>query len=55
MIATDQTREQAVQRTKEHFFDVATGRLRLNLEPEEVDEYIQEEYRRMLVLEGLDH
>lgn len=47
-----ETIDEAIQRTERHILDVSTGRVRLNLTPEELDEYLDEEYRRLCELQA---
>lgn len=38
---------EAIQRSEKHIIDVALGRVRLGLSPDQIDEYLAEEKRRV--------
>lgn len=47
LVSLPKTRESAIQRTEKHILEVASGKVRLGWLPDELDQYIQAEYRRL--------
>ena len=52
MRAQEATREEAARRIEKHILDVSTGRVRLGMSPDELETYINNEYRRLRELEN---
>ncbi|MCA9326808.1 hypothetical protein KC976_04395 [Candidatus Saccharibacteria bacterium] len=50
--ARAKTREAAVQALEKHILDVSQGRVRFGWHPDQVDEYLQQEYRRLREMKG---
>lgn len=48
--ATPQTRKQAIQALEQHIIDVGKGKVRLGLKPNELDEYVANQYRLLKIL-----
>jgi hypothetical protein len=52
-IATPDTRRKAIESLQRHIFEVEQGKVRMDMTPQEIDEYLNAEYSRLTRLRAM--